>query len=56
MLVFFLRKGLVWFGEGEKFPVMQSMCLVGTVWNLGSGDGAIGGAHGVSFTKHMEIF
>ena len=49
-------QGLVWFGEGKKFPVMQSMCLVGIVWNLDLDDGAIGGAHKVSFTKYMEMF
>ena len=48
--------GLVWFGEGEKFPVMQSMCLIGIVWNLDLDDGAIGRAHKVSFTKYMEMF
>ena len=35
---------------------MQSMCLVGIVWNLDLDDGAIGGAHKVSFTKYMEMF
>ena len=38
--------GLVWLGEGGKFPVLKSMYLVATVGNLGPADGAVGGAHG----------